>query len=98
LGYFDLVGCEVAAIGGRLTSESNFSTVSIMAKQPGVERYQDFLIAGSAIPSFATGFDWYSQGTIFRKGHFAVWLGLAKRAEAEQRCASGILGKGDDRK
>jgi hypothetical protein len=40
-----------------------------MAKQPGVERYQDFLIAGSAIPTFATGFDWYSQGTVFRSGH-----------------------------
>jgi hypothetical protein len=40
-----------------------------MAKQPGVERYQHFLIAGSAIPNFATGFDWYSQGTVFRRGH-----------------------------
>jgi hypothetical protein len=40
-----------------------------MTKQPGVERYKDFLIAGSAIPTFATGFDWYSQGTIFRTGH-----------------------------
>jgi hypothetical protein len=40
-----------------------------MAKQWGIERYKDFLIAGSAIPTFATGFDWYSQGTIFRRGH-----------------------------
>jgi hypothetical protein len=40
-----------------------------MAKQWGTERYKDFLIAGSAIPTFATGFDWYSQGTIFRRGH-----------------------------
>jgi LexA DNA binding domain len=34
-----------------------------------MERYKDVLIAGSAIPTFATGFDWYSQGTIFRRGH-----------------------------
>jgi hypothetical protein len=40
-----------------------------MAKQPGIERYQDFLIAGSAIPNFATGFDWHSQGTLFRMGY-----------------------------
>jgi hypothetical protein len=40
-----------------------------MARQHGIERYQDFLIAGSAIPTFATGFDWYAQGTIFRTGH-----------------------------
>ncbi len=39
-----------------------------MAKQWGIERCKDSLIAGSAIPNFATGFDWYSQGTIFRKG------------------------------
>jgi hypothetical protein len=39
-----------------------------MAKQWGIERYKDFLITGSAIPTFATGFDWYSQGTIFRRG------------------------------
>jgi hypothetical protein len=40
-----------------------------MAKQWGIERYKDFLIAGSAIPTFATGFDWYSQGTVFHTGH-----------------------------
>jgi hypothetical protein len=39
-----------------------------VVKQWGIERYKDFLIAGSAIPTFATGFDWYSQGTIFRTG------------------------------
>ena len=39
-----------------------------MPKQPAVERYKRFLIAGSAIPTFATGFDWYSQGTVFRTG------------------------------
>jgi len=38
-----------------------------MAKEWGIERYKEFLIAGSAIPTFATGFDWYSQGTIFRR-------------------------------
>jgi hypothetical protein len=30
--------------------------------------YKDFLISGSAVPSFATGFQWYSQGTILRPG------------------------------
>jgi hypothetical protein len=39
-----------------------------MANQRGIERYKEFLIAGSAIPNFATGFDWYSQGTIFGTG------------------------------
>ena len=53
----------------RLTPESNFSMLYCMAKQWGIERYKDSLIAGSAIPNFATGFDWYSQGTIFRRGH-----------------------------
>jgi hypothetical protein len=37
-----------------------------VAKQWGIERYKGFLITASAVPSFATGFDWYSQGTIFR--------------------------------
>ena len=32
----------------------------------GMERYKGFLIDGSAMPAFATGFDWYSQGTIYR--------------------------------
>ena len=31
----------------------------------GMERYKGFLIDGSAIPTSATPFDWYSQGTIF---------------------------------
>jgi hypothetical protein len=39
-----------------------------MAQQSGIAGYKDFVIAGSAIPNFATGFDWYSQGTIFRRG------------------------------
>jgi len=33
--------------------------------------YKNFLIAGSTIPTFATGFDWYSQGTIFRTGRLS---------------------------
>jgi hypothetical protein len=36
-----------------------------------MERYKGFLIDGSAIPTFATGFDWYSQGTIFRAGRLS---------------------------
>jgi len=39
-----------------------------MAMQWGIERYKGFLIAGSAVPRFATGFDWDSQGIIFRSG------------------------------
>jgi hypothetical protein len=39
-----------------------------MAKQPVLERYKGFLIDGSAVPTFATGFDWYSQGIILRPG------------------------------
>ena len=34
----------------------------------GMKRYKGFLIDGSAMPAFATGFDWYSQGTILRPG------------------------------
>jgi hypothetical protein len=37
-----------------------------VAKQPALERYKGFLIDGSAVPTFATGFDWYSQGIILR--------------------------------
>src|SRR5262249_19295544 len=39
-----------------------------MATQWGMERYKGFLIAGSAVPKFATGFDWNSQGTILCPG------------------------------
>ena len=31
-----------------------------------MERYKGFLISGSAMPTFATGFNWYSQGTVLR--------------------------------
>ena len=37
-----------------------------MARQWGMERYKGFLISGSAVPTFAARFDWYSQGTILR--------------------------------
>jgi hypothetical protein len=33
-----------------------------------MERYKGFLISGSAVPTFAARFDWYSQGTILRPG------------------------------
>ena len=39
-----------------------------MANQRGLKHYKGFLIDGSAVPTFATGFDWYSQGTILRPG------------------------------
>ena len=37
-----------------------------MANQWGMEHYKGFLIDGSAVPTFATGFDWHSQGIILR--------------------------------
>jgi hypothetical protein len=49
-----------------LTPENIFSIVSFMAKQWSMERYKGFLIDGSAILTFATGFNWYSQGIILR--------------------------------
>ena len=39
-----------------------------MANQRGLEHYKGFLIDGSAVPTFATGFDWYSQGIVLRPG------------------------------
>ena len=42
-----------------------------MAKQWGIERYKDFLISSSAVPTFATGFEWYSQGIILRPGRLS---------------------------
>jgi hypothetical protein len=40
-------------------------------KQWGIERYKEFLITSSAVPTFATGFDWYSQGTVLRPGRLS---------------------------
>jgi hypothetical protein len=37
-----------------------------VARNWGLERYKGFLIDGSAAPTFATGFDWYSQGIVLR--------------------------------
>ena len=37
----------------------------------GFERYKDFLITSSAVPTFATGFDWYSQGIMLRPGRLS---------------------------
>jgi hypothetical protein len=37
-----------------------------MARQREIEQYKGFLIDGSAVPTFATGFDWYSQGIVLR--------------------------------
>ena len=42
-----------------------------MAKNWGLERYKGFLIDGSAVPTFATGFDWYSQGIVLRPGRLS---------------------------
>jgi hypothetical protein len=40
-------------------------------KQWGIERCEDFLITTSAKPTFATGFDWYSQGIVLRPGRLS---------------------------
>ena len=40
-------------------------------KQWGIERYKEFLITSSAVPTFATRFEWYSQGTILRPGRLS---------------------------
>ena len=42
-----------------------------MATQWEMERYKGFLISGSAVPTFGSGFDWYSQGVILRPGRFS---------------------------
>ena len=42
-----------------------------MANQFGLEHDKGFLIDGSAVPTFATGFDWYSQGIILRPGRLS---------------------------
>ena len=45
-----------------------------MARHWGMERYKGFLISGSAVPTFATGFDWYSQGSILCPGRLCSIL------------------------
>ena len=50
----------------KLTPENIF-----MARQWEIKRYKGFLIDGSAVPTFATGFDWYSQGIILRPGRLS---------------------------
>ena len=40
----------------------------MLFRQWEIERYKGFLIDGSAVPTFATGFDWYAQGIILRPG------------------------------
>jgi hypothetical protein len=42
-----------------------------MNHQWGIERYKDFLISSSPVPTFVTGFQWYSQGTILRVGRLS---------------------------
>jgi hypothetical protein len=45
--------------------------VFLNVKQWGIERYKEFMITSSPVPTFATGFDWDSQGIIFRPGRLA---------------------------
>jgi hypothetical protein len=51
-----------------------------MAKPCGLEQYKGFLIDGSAVPTFATGFNWYSQGIILRPGRLSSIIEV-KRVE-----------------
>src|SRR5215468_7603324 len=53
----------------------------------GMERYKGFLIDGSAIPSFVTRFDWYSQGTIFRTSRRLDSIVEIKRSEGRPSTA-----------
>jgi hypothetical protein len=46
----------------------------------GMERHKGFLICGSAVPKFATGFDWHSQGIILRPARLGSILEV-KRIE-----------------
>ena len=48
-----------------------------------MERYRGFLIAGSAVPRFATGFDWDSQGIILRPARVSSIV--------EVRCIRGTI-------
>jgi hypothetical protein len=54
-----------------LTPEKYFQYCPLVANQSGIEQYKGFLIDGSAVPTFATGFDWYSQGIILRPGRLS---------------------------
>jgi hypothetical protein len=45
--------------------------VSFIVKEWGIERYKGFLITGTAKPTIATGFDWYSQGIVLRPGRLS---------------------------
>jgi hypothetical protein len=52
-----------------LTPESIYCPPIV--KQWGIERYKDFLITSSAVPTFAARFEWYSQGIVLRPGHLS---------------------------
>jgi hypothetical protein len=39
--------------------------------QWGIERYKDFLITSSAVPTFVIRFEWYSQGIVLRPGRLS---------------------------
>jgi hypothetical protein len=67
-----------------------------MAKQWGIERYKDFLISGSAVPTFATGFEWNSQGIIFHPGRFGS-IEIKRIKEPCQKCLLFVLLSAFDR-
>ncbi len=58
-------------ISRSLIPESNFSSVSWWPTSVESERYKDFLITSSAVPTFATDFGWNAQGIIFRPGRLS---------------------------
>lgn len=72
-------------------NDSSCSFVYVRAYRR-IERYKDFLITGSAVPKFATEFDWDSQGTILRPGRLGLIVEIKRikgaiftsKEEAEQ--------------
>jgi hypothetical protein len=75
-----------------------------MLKQWGIERYKDFLISSSPVPTFVKGFEWYSQGTILRAGRLGSIIVVKRiqgpifnsKEEAEQHgleLCKGWIGK-----
>jgi hypothetical protein len=54
-------------------------------KQWGIERYKDFLITSSAVPTFAARFEWYAQGIVLRPGRLSSIVEVQSIKELCQR-------------
>ena len=60
-------------------------------KQWGIERYKDFLITSSAVPTFAARFEWYAQGIVLRPGRLSSIVEVQRIKELWQRCPLFIV-------